>query len=629
MSNYSVTYYAWSQNYEERFINQPSEGVATIYFRTSPGSSGYKGGIVFDEGVTPTSTTIERYIEGSLSSTTTATTITTTAGGHTYTILTFSQSIFSSFVPGSVDIDAQNEVTNTAELNQLIYDYFNPVLVPYMDIDVYTQGQMITVIWSDIQNIPPGLYPASYQMVLDVRDENHDFPRYFLAVSPYTSGSYQFSFDEALNAMPPTVQQQVRADQAFDLYVDFGVTDPDAQGFPKVSVVNGCRFNINIMDGTITTEDSGDGNTPTPHSNTDPRTDDVYADDNSSFGTEAPGQALSVDNLVSKSYVITDGNLQTFATFLWNNDLQQTMYANQVSPMENILSLKRLPFAVGTTGSDVNIWLGNVQTNAQGKLVNDGHVQNIGSSVFQVFNDSYLDYDTNISIYLPYCGIFSIPTSVCYEQYKDLNGLPHIKGRKFKVNYYYDVIFGTCAAELVIVYEDDLGVEHDVTFAVYNGTCGIDIPVTQSNRASIENSMVKSGSNAAVGLLQSFVSGVASAVTGNGGGVLGAISNMVGTSLREQINQQTQERHYTTAGGFSSQVASFLSASVVVIYDHALYTEPGDYAHENGYPTNLGLNMSGLSGYTELDGSIEIEGISCLDEERALLKQALMDGFYL
>lgn len=526
-------------------------------------------------------------------------------------------------ITGVHNLGEYNVSDMTALINASVQDakdYFNRPTTPYMDIDVYTQGQMVTVIWSDIQNIPPGLFPASYQMVLDVRDENHDYPRYFLAVSPYTAGSYQFSFDEALHATPPTVQQQIQADQAFDLYVDFGVTDPDAQGFPKVAVVNGCRFNINIVDGTITTEDAGDGNTPTPHSNTDPRTDDAYNTDSSSTGTESPGQALSVDNLVSRSYVITEGNLQTFAAFLWNNDLQQTMYANQVSPMENILSLKRLPFAVGTTGSDVNIWLGNVQTNAQGKLTDDGHIQSIGSTTFLVFNDSYLDYDTNISIYLPYCGIFTIPTSLCYKQSIDLNGLPHINGRTLSVNYYYDIIFGTCAAELLI---------DGVTFAVYNGTCGIDIPVTQSNRASVENALVRSGGNAAVGILQSFASGVVSALSGNIGGVVGSIVGMAGTSAKEQINQQTQERHYTTAGGFSSQVASFLSASVVVIYDHALYTEPGDYAHENGYPTNLGLNMSGLSGYTELDGSIEIEGISCLDEERTLLKQALMDGFYL
>lgn len=519
---------------------------------------------------------------------------------------------------------------SSAEI-QVAVDYLTRPTTPYMKIKVYTSGQMVTVKFSDIDNIPTGLYPSSYMMVFDVRDKDHDYPRYFLALSPYTTGIYQFTFDEAVQAMAVQIQQQVYADQEFDLYVDFGVTDPDAQGYPKISVVNGCRFRINIGDGSISIEDSGDGNTPEDYPNTSPRNDDTYDDDNSSFDNEAPGQALSIDNLVSRSYVLTEGELQSFANFLWSNDLQQTMYANQVSPMENILSLKRLPFAVTTTGTSVNIWLGNVQTSATGLLTNDGHKQEINQTAdtFEVFNDSYLDYDTNISIYLPYCGIFTLPTSICYEQYKDASGLPHIKGRKFKVNYYYDIIFGTCAAELVIIYEDSNHVEHPVTFAVYNGTCGIDIPVTQSNRASVENSMVRTGQNAAVGILQSFAAGVASAVSGNMGGVINAGIGMLATSAREQVNQQTQERHYVTAGGFSSQVASYLSASVVIIYDHALYTTPGDYAHENGYPCNLGLNMANLSGYTELDGSIEIEGISCLDEERALLKQALMDGFYL
>lgn len=532
-----------------------------------------------------------------------------------------------------LDVDSSLDFQqNNADVLAAVRAYFDQPSVPFMDISCYSKNNIVTIEWDNIDNIPAGLYPASYTMVFSVRDSAHIWS--FLATSPYNTSpkQYKFGFTEALNVMTPEARQQAMADHILNVDVSFGVTDPDVPTYPHIDIVNGAWFTIDMSDNSVTATDPGDGNTQIPHSNTDPGTNDSYADDDSEHDPQAPGQALSVDNLVSRSYVVTEAELMSFASFLWSNDLQATMYANQVSPIENLLSLKRLPFAVDTQQSQVEIFLGNVNTHVNGYPTDDGHTQVINQNAirFKVIHDSYLDYETNITIYLPYCGMQSIPTSLCYEQYKDpVDGLPHIQGRKFQVTYYYDIIYGTCAAELAVFFTDDLGVDQKEIFAVYNGNCGIDIPVTQSNRASTELSMIKSGGNAAVGILQSFVSGVAGVLSGNPGAAVGSVSNMVATSLREVNNQQTQERHYTTSGGFSSQVASYLSASVVVLYDSPIYSEPSGFAHENGYPTNLFLKMSTLSGYTELDGSIEIEGIACLDEERELLKQALMDGFYL
>ena len=454
------------------------------------------------------------------------------------------------------------------------HDYFNLPSVPYMDISCYSKNNIVTIEWDNIDNIPAGLFPASYTMVFNIRDSAHSWN--FLASIPYNSDpkKYKFGFTEALNVMTPEARQQAMTDHILNVDVSFGVTDPDVPTYPHIDIVNGAWFTIDMSDNSVTATDPGDGNTQYPHSNTDPGTNDSYADDDSEHDPQAPGQALSIDNLVSRSYVVSEAELQGFASFLWTNDLQSTMYANQVSPIENLLSLKRLPFAVETQQSQVEIFLGNVNSHVRGYPTNSGHTQQINQNLkrFKVIHDSYLDYETNITIYLPYCGMQSIPTSLCYEQYKDQDGLPHIQGREFQVTYYYDIIYGTCAAELAVFYEDDLHVKHKEIFAVYNGNCGIDIPVTQSNRASTELGMVKSGGNAAVGILQSFVSGVAGVLSGNPGAAVGSISNMVGTSLREVNNQQTQERHFTTSGGFSSQVASYLSASVVVLYDSPIYT---------------------------------------------------------
>ena len=89
------------------------------------------------------------------------------------------------------------------------------------------------------------------------------------------------------------------------------------------------------------------------------------------------------------------------------------------------------------------------------------------------------------------------------------------------------------------------------------------------------------------------------------------------------------DTHYTTSGGFSSQLASFMSSSVTLIVDHVKYTRPSTYAHDNGFPCYLTRNLSKLKGYTELDGACELQHIACFEEERRELKKALMEGFYL
>lgn len=551
----------------------------------------------------------------------------------------------------STDLYVNNIQTNIGDIEQVVDDYvgsWDPNQVPglmtkiqqyftgggggttpYMDVDVYTAGavanKVITVKWDNIQDLPPDMYSSSYLVrigayyttaVLDHVQQSVE-----LATVAYREKFYQTTWLECCNAQPDAHHGEIESQGWFLLTVDLGHHENsdwivDAQYVFKIE-----------QDGTITNQTDPDySGLPQGHSNTDPRSDDEYGSDGSNYVTQDTGQALSVDNLLTKSYALTDAELIAFGQWLWANDLTPTLYANQVSPIENILSCKRIPFDVAS-GTSTTIWLGNINSGKSAKVASTNHRQVINSTPITIpsYTHDFLDMQNNISIYLPYCGIQSIPTGVCYKQAKDTNGIPYITGRSLKVEYVFDMIYGSCIA---CVYID--GVLH----GAYNGMCGVDIPLTQSNRASNELSMQKAGGNMATGIVSSALSG---ALGGIGGGIVGAatgaitgaITSAVGGSLRTKNEAVNMEAHYTTSGGFSSQVASYMPSNVTLIVEHTLYTEPGEYAHENGYPCNLCLNISNLSGYTELDGSIEISNIQCLEEERALLKQALQEGFYL
>lgn len=561
---------------------------------------------------------------------------------------TYNVTIIQCPTANSMWLEGSSGVASTAweMLNGTITDfaqaaraYFDTPAVPYMDIDVYTNEKSVTVKWDNITNIPAGLYPASYYMKFSTRDSLGGWN--YLASMPYNTKlpdndrGYSFTFNDALDCMPATHRQQALADQAFMLRVDFGTLDNNLP-FPYIDAVNGAIFTINMADGTISTDNPGDGNTTDDHPNTSIYINGTFPDDNSSGDTETAGLDLSVDNLLTSSYVISEANLQSFGAYVWQNNLQGTLFENQVAPLENVLACKRLPFSITGSTTPTNVYLGNIDTGVSANRVNDSHKLSVGSITIPTVNGNFLDLQNNISIYLPYCGIHSIPAASCYKQAKDLNGIPYLSGKTLQVDYYYDVVFGSCIAKLSL---------DGVFFAAFNGNCGIDIPITASNRASTELSIKRSEANMAVGMTASSAQtllnggvalgqGAASgnltgAAVGVGTSLAGQIINNAAAQAKQDILEHTQERHYTTSGGFSSQVASYLTPSVMLIIDAPIYGVPDGYAHENGFPCNIAYNMKDLTGYTELDGSIEISGVSCLEKERDLLKEALTSGFYL
>lgn len=536
--------------------------------------------------------------------------------------------------------------TPNSDMAQQAREYFDTPATPYMDVDVYTTGadgnKIVTFNWKNIDNIPADMYPASYLVRVGVNytaAPDAAIQPTLLSILPYITSyvipgtrdtSFQIGYLDALQSMPSTAQGYAISQDWLAFFVQLGHTEDG-------TTVTDAKYLFKIeKDGEITDyTDPGTGGTIGTHDNTSPRYNDDYSGDSGSIDASGTGQSLSLDNVLTTSYALTKTQLTDFGRWLWTNDLSTTVYGNEVSPIENILSCKLIPFDVASATS-ANIWVGNINSNVACVLASTNHVFNVGSITIDTpCGGTFLDEQNKISIYLPYCGIQTIPTGICYSKTLDNvtlpNGftkqIPKLTGRTLTVKYVFDMIYGTCAA---LLYMDS------ALFGVYNGTCGIDIPLTQSNRASNQLALNKDGGNMIAGTITSAVSGaVGGGMSGGlGGAIMGGIVNAAQSALsgllHYQNNAANQETHFTTSGGFSSQIASFMSPNVTVFIEYTdMDSIPQGYGHENGYPCNLNLNMSDIVGYTELDGSIEISDIPCLEEERVLLKQALQEGFYL
>lgn len=519
--------------------------------------------------------------------------------------------------------------TTDANIEHDVIEFLTRPTSPYMDVDVYTTGNtanttILTALWDNIQNVPAGMYPASYQVRISAYVAAGHMNE--VAYVPYTVKQYQISFMNFIGYMTESEQDDAIINERVFMALELGHNDGE-----RFVVDAPYKFRLGI-DGDITNETDPDtGGNVDVHVHIPPTANDNYNPDTSELTPQAPGQAMSVDNLLYTSYVLDDTALIAFGQYIWANDLVQTLYANQTSPIENILSCKRIPFTIG--GLDTSIKIGNIDTGigtttlaTHVKKSASGHVKDCRTITVPVYNGgNWLDMTNKYSIYLPYCGIQSLPTDALLKQTVGEDGLPKVTGRTLGVKYYYDIIYGTVIAEV--------SVDGNAMF-IFNGECGIDIPITASNRASNQLAMLKGGANTMLSGVSNVVGGVISGAMSGGliGAAVGGLTGVANTGMnvaKEEVNRQTYELHYTTAGGFNSQVASYLTPTITLYCEHVLYTEPTGYAKENGYPCYLNRNMSELTGYTELDGSIEISGIPCLEEERDLLKQALQDGFYL
>lgn len=518
------------------------------------------------------------------------------------------------FLRGSFVLDANVVDLGTIQGDQS--DVFNAILAiltgsatgePYCDIDIYYEqigtAYKYTFLWSNLIN-PTSYYDSEIEFYIGVSDTiNQDGLQYVKA--PFTVDDCIGFYQDLYNTMANT-QQEV-ANQNGYFYVGLLLCSYASGSLERYQRYT---IQINIADGVPIDALTHTAGTLTLHYNEDPDTDDTYDDASGSLQEQAEGQRLSVDNLLNTSYVLTEAELKSFGDYIWSNDLESTIYGNQVSPIENILACKRIPFDV--PGSDDEIKIGNVETGLTGLKSTSGHIQTIGSTTMPVYNNNWLAFEpgTVVCIYLPYIGIQKLQTNLLYKRSLDSNNVPTVVGRTITVKYYYDIVYGSCVAS---IYADG------VMIASFNGECGIDIPITASNRASNELALIKQGANTTASTLGALASG----------NVFGALGGFVQGTLENVIDKKTAEVHFQTSGGISSQVASFLPQNVTLFIESPDYKEPKTYGKEFGYPCNLTRKLKNLTGYTVLDHNVKLSQVPCLDEEKEMLLEALTGGFYL
>ena len=334
--------------------------------------------------------------------------------------------------------------------------------------------------------------------------------------------------------------------------------------------------------------------------------DAVPMTDESQFAVDAQGCGFVTVFKPSKSTLVD------FASWLYGDlpttlsSFLDTISKLQKNPMDAIISLNLAHYDAASGGSEPINFFGQSSGYSAPVVSKLTHVFNCGTLYINEYSGNFLDYGncSNIKVFLPYCGTFTLATN-------------EVMGCGLTLKYIIDVLTGACVAELKVkrsrshVYKDP---SIDATIYRFSGNIFQQIPITNVDYSSIMRGQL--------GLAAS----VASIASGNViGGIQGAMNSAMSMS-------PSVER----VGNLGSSYGYMSTQEPFVIQEYPWYNWPDNYTAYYGKPLYQYKTIGSCEGYVEVDTSTlwatdpgNALFIDMTEEEEAMLKAAVESGIYM
>lgn len=401
--------------------------------------------------------------------------------------------------------------------------------------------------------------------------------------------SYEFdgmiyvAYGQYSNPTPLPIVTKTPYGIAFTLDGDFG---------KKVQATFYIDKSGNVSD--IVPQNSTDGtHTIEVHEGTPSESDYSDGSNANAFNTEPTQNKFSGANTLTKTYKLSNDGvaLKALGNFLWSSTFKDNVLSLTNYPLENVISIKAMPLIEGGTSEEIKI--GNVLTGISGNVVSDADSieTTVGTKQVPRYFNNFIDFsEVDIMIYLPYIG------------FKKIDNLVAMK-RSIRVKYYFDVIMGNCLASI----EFKANTGGWLLYDCYQGNCGIDIALTSTNRANIENGYINNALSAVSDIMSLNPVGVA----------------------KDVFNGMTQDFHSQSTGVGNPSVMNALDTTCRLIIKRPAAYSPKEYGHTVGYPCYKYMNLSELSGFTQCENFICSLIPYATDGEKAEIKSLLESGIFI
>lgn len=460
---------------------------------------------------------------------------------------------------------------STSELVPLFFENYNAV--------VNDGGTYHT--WGDLNNYTFNTLPTYKKLLLNKASTNPlnsaDFYKFMLLatyeddnnneVVKYASKRLFVSIPIKINTASDVKSQiQYFTDDGLDLKFNVTFTVHLDEEIPS-----------DVQDDINITRDIDDDS----HDNSDGgKNDTSNANIQDGTGTETTG-------LLTTTYSLTAEQTRILGQKIWSQSYFDVLKI-QTDPIQNVVSVKAFPFSIA--GQSQNIKIGDVDMQCTGsKVSKNTKILTVGSVTVPKHFKSFLDYTpfTQIEVFIPYCGIMSLDTSL-------------VMGQTLTFDYIVDLVTGASRCRCKI---------GTTIIAEWDCTMGVDIPLSSTDRATSD---AKHLASIGAGIGFGALGGAVGAISGGVSGVLNGIGDGYHTSR--------------TSGG-SPTVSSNDNNSIFLIINRPQPIESAGYNHTYGKMLKLYKTLSSMSGYTEV-GEIDLTDIPLTQAESEELKNILRGGFY-
>lgn len=310
--------------------------------------------------------------------------------------------------------------------------------------------------------------------------------------------------------------------------------------------------------------------------------------DDSSDEIDIPSPSESNPALTSglvRMWKISRNGLTDLVEFLWDDSISGAIKKLFSNPKDCICNLMTFPYVVTANESNKEIKLVGVDSGVHADPdVKAGQQIDCGSLDVNEYFGTFLDYQTNVSIYLPYIGI------------KSLN-VNDVMDSNIHLVYNVDNQTGECVAFIKCnKFNQNL---NSVMYS-FSGNMGTQLPINSRDTSTQYLALLNATSQMVMG---NYVSATNIAVTG----------------LSPTIEK---------AGRLDSNSGNISVLKPYLIVERPMWQKPTNYGEYQGETAYIYDTLSNLSGYVEVEKvKSELNGVP--EESRDRIIELLKDGVYI
>ena len=239
------------------------------------------------------------------------------------------------------------------------------------------------------------------------------------------------------------------------------------------------------------------------------------------------------------------------------------------------------------------------------KVTSDYVEFDCGSLEIAEYYQNFLDYDgTKAKLYLPFIGFVDIKPE-------------WFQSGKLGVKYHFNIIDGSCIA-FVIATSSKSKLKNTVV-ATFGGNCCVHMPITGVNYSSMISGVV----GGAVGIA-SNASNMIKTNRADKGTVMSNIEGAAGiaSNLADAVGAKPSIEQ---SNGYNAGMSFMCYRRPYLLIERPVASFSQNYPKEQGLPLNVTKKLSDMKGFTTCTAPV-VDNFHCLEEEKEMIKQALIEG---